>query len=192
VTWLAGKLLELRGWEFTGELPDAPKMIIVGAPHTTNWDFIVYLGFLHHFGVKASFIGKHTLFRWPFGYFFRWLGGIPVDRSRAAGLVQQVVEAIANSERMILVMAPEGTRKPVPYWKSGFLKIAAKAEIPIVLGYVDFPNRRAGLGPMVRYDGDATSLMDRARQFYADKQGLHPEGKGPVRVREEVEPDTGG
>lgn len=192
MTWLAGKLLELRGWEFTGELPDAPKMIIVGAPHTTNWDFIVYLGFLHHFGVKASFIGKHTLFRWPFGYFFRWLGGIPVDRSRAAGLVQQVVEAIANSERMILVMAPEGTRKPVPYWKSGFLKIAAKAEIPIVLGYVDFPNRRAGLGPMVRYDGDATSLMDRARQFYADKQGLHPEGKGPVRVREEVEPDTGG
>jgi 1-acyl-sn-glycerol-3-phosphate acyltransferase len=192
VTWLAGKLLALRGWEFTGELPDVPKLIVIGAPHTTNWDFIVYLGFLHHFGVKASFIGKHTLFRWPFGYFFRWLGGIPVDRSRAAGLVQQVVEAIANSERMILVMAPEGTRKPAPYWKSGFLKIAAKAEIPIVLGYVDFPNRRAGLGPMVRYDGDATRLMDQARQFYADKQGLHPEGKGPVRVGEEVEPESGG
>lgn len=189
MTWLVNKWLTLRGWKFTGELPDVPKMIIIGAPHTTNWDFIIYLGFLRHFRIKASFIGKHTLFRWPFGYFFRWLGGISVDRSKAAGLVQQVVNAIADSDRMILVMAPEGTRKPAPYWKSGFLKIASKADIPIVLGYVDFPNRRAGLGPMVRFDGDAKGLMDQARVYYADKEGLHPEGKGPVKVREEVESD---
>lgn len=191
MTWLADKLLRLKGWRFTGELPDLPKLIIIGAPHTSNWDFIIYLAALHHYRMKASFIGKHTLFRWPFGYFFRWLGGIPVDRSKPGGLVRQVVDAIERSERMILVMAPEGTRKAAPFWRSGFLQIAAKAELPIVLGYVDLGNRLAGLGPLLRFDGGVTRFMDQARRFYADKQGLHPEGKGPVRVREEVVPDPG-
>jgi 1-acyl-sn-glycerol-3-phosphate acyltransferase len=187
VTWLADKLLQLRGWRFTGELPDLPKLIVIGAPHTSNWDFIIFLGALHHFRMKASFIGKHTLFRWPFGYFFRWLGGIPVDRAKPGGLVQQVVDAIKQSDRMILVMAPEGTRKPAPYWKSGFLQIAALAEIPIVLGYVDYPNRLAGMGSLLSFDGDASRFMDEARKFYVDKEGLHREGKGPVMVREEVD-----
>ena len=188
MTWLADKLLKLRGWRFTGELPDVPKLIVIGAPHTTNWDFIIFLGALHHYRMKASFVGKHTLFRWPFGYFFRWLGGIPVDRSKPAGLVQQVVDAITGSDRMILVMAPEGTRKAAPHWKSGFLQIAARAEVPIVLGYVDYPNRRAGMGPLVWFDGDVPEFMDAARQFYADKEGLHSKGKGPVTVREEIDP----
>jgi 1-acyl-sn-glycerol-3-phosphate acyltransferase len=191
VTWLADKLMKLRGWAFTGALPDVPKLMIIGAPHTSNWDFIIFLAALHHYRMKASFIGKHTLFRWPFGYFFRWLGGIPVDRSKPGGLVQQVVDAIAGADRMVLVMAPEGTRKAAAHWKSGFLQIAAKAEIPIVLGYVDFPNRRAGLGPLLTFDGDAARFMDQARAFYSDKQGRHPEGKGPVRVREEAGPDDG-
>ncbi|MDP9493758.1 MAG: lysophospholipid acyltransferase family protein [Actinomycetota bacterium] len=189
MTWLAHTLLKLMGWRFTGTLPDLPKLIIIGAPHTTNWDFIIFLAALHHYRMKASFIGKHTLFRWPFGHFFRWVGGIPVDRSAPRGLVQQVVDAIVSADRMILVMAPEGTRKPAPHWKSGFLQIAAKANIPIVLGYVDFPNRRAGLGPLVSLDGDATKFMNQARSFYADKEGRRPEGKGPVRVRAEGKPD---
>ena len=191
MTWLADKLLKLAGWRFTGALPDTPKLIIIGAPHTTNWDFIIFLAALHHYRMKASFIGKHTLFRWPFGYFFRWVGGIPVDRSAPRGLVQQVVDAIADADRMILVMAPEGTRKAAPHWKSGFLQIASKAGIPIVLGYVDFPNRLSGLGPVLRFDGNTSGFMDQARRFYADKQGRHPEGKGPVRVREEGSPDVG-
>lgn len=103
--------------------------------------------------------------------------------------MQQVVDAIERSDRMILVMAPEGTRKAARFWKSGFLQIATRADIPIVLAYVDFLNRRAGMGPLIRFDGNVTGFMDRARSFYADPQGLHPEGKGPVRVREEVEPD---
>jgi len=187
VNWLAYKLLQIRGWEFTGKLPDLPKLIIIGAPHTSNWDFIIYLGALHHYRMKASFIGKHTLFRWPFGYLFRWLGGIPVDRTRSTGIVQQVVDAIEQCDRMILVMAPEGTRLAAPFWKSGFLQIAAQAGVPISLGYVDFPNRRAGIGPLLCFAGDVTGFMDEARSFYADRQGLHPEGKGPVRVREEAD-----
>jgi 1-acyl-sn-glycerol-3-phosphate acyltransferase len=188
VTWLVDKLLKLGGWEFEGDLPNLSKLIIIGAPHTSNWDFIIYLGALHHYRLKASFIGKHTLFRWPFGYFFRKMGGIPVDRSKAGGLVQQVVDVIGRSDRMVLLMAPEGTRKAAPFWKSGFLQIAAQAEVPILLAYVDFPNRRAGLGPLLGFDGDVTRFMDQARSFYADKQGLRSHDKGPVRVREEVEP----
>jgi len=188
VTWVVDKLLKLRGWRFTGELPDLRKVIVIGAPHTTNWDFILFLGALHHYRMRASFIGKHTLFRWPFGYFFRWLGGIPVDRTKPGGLVQQVVDAIRASDRMILVMAPEGTRKAAPYWKSGFLQIAAGADVPIVLAYVDYPNRHVGMGPLISYHGDASAFMDELRLFYADKVGRHPEGKGPVAIREEIEP----
>ncbi len=99
-----------------------------------------------------------------------------------------MVDAIRASDHMILVMAPEGTRKAATYWKSGFLQIAAGAEVPIVLAYVDYPNKRVGMGPLVSYEGDASSFMDQARLFYADKVGRHPEGKGPVAIREETEP----
>lgn len=187
MTWLAERILKLWGWEFTGAVPDVPKLIIIGAPHTTNWDFVVYLGALRHYRLHASYIGKHTLFRWPFGYVFRKLGGIPVDRSQPGGLVQQVVDALDRSERMALVMAPEGTRRPAPYWKSGFLNIAARARVPILLAYLDYPSKRAGMGPLIEFDGDISGFMDRCREFYADKRGLHEENKGPVIVREELE-----
>ena len=187
MTWLAERILKLLGWQFTGVVPDLPKLIIIGAPHTTNWDFVVYLGALRHYRLDASYIGKHTLFRWPFGYLFRRLGGIPVDRSEPGGLVKQVVDALDRSERMVLVIAPEGTRGPAPFWKSGFLNIAARAGVPILLAYIDYPSKRAGMGPLIEFDGDISGFMDRCREFYADKVGLHKENKGPVAVREELE-----
>jgi 1-acyl-sn-glycerol-3-phosphate acyltransferase len=187
VTWLADKILELLGWKFTGSVPDLPKMIIIGAPHTTNWDFLVYLGALHHYRLDASYIGKHTLFRWPLGWLFRRLGGIPVDRTKPGGQVRQVVDALESSDRMILVIAPEGTRSAAPHWKSGFLHIAAEAGVPILLAYIDFPSRRAGMGPLVDFDGDIAGFMDRCREFYAGKRGLHRDNEGPVAVREELE-----
>lgn len=183
--WLAYRYLKLRGWSFEGQLPDVPKMIVIGAPHTSNWDFILFLGALHHFRIKVTYIGKHTLFRWPFGWLFRALGGIPVDRSKPGGLVRQVVDAMETADRMVLVIAPEGTRKAAPYWKSGFLKIADVTGVPIVLAAVDSSKKRLVIGPAVSFDGDTKSFMDAAREFYADKEGLHPELKGPVGVRGE-------
>lgn len=183
--WLAYRYLRLKGWSFEGRLPDVSKMIVIGAPHTTNWDFILFLGALHHFRIRATFIGKHTLFRWPFGWFFRALGGIPVDRSKPGGLVSQVVAAMESADHMILVIAPEGTRKAAPTWKSGFLKIAEAADVPVVLGGVDFSSRRLVIGPALRYDGNSMDFMDKARAFYTDMEGLHPELQGPVRVRGE-------
>jgi 1-acyl-sn-glycerol-3-phosphate acyltransferase len=186
VTRLAHLVLRLAGWEFRGAVPDIPKMVIVGAPHTTNWDFVLFLGALRAYRMRARFIGKHTLFRWPFGHFFRALGGIPVDRGRPGGVVLQVAEAFAREERMVLVIAPEGTRQPAPYWKSGFLGIAEEAGVPIVLAAVDYPRKEVTIGPVLHYDGDAGRFMAQARAFYEGKVGLHPAGGGPVMVREEL------
>lgn len=160
-------------------------MIVVGAPHTTNWDFILFLGALRAYHFKARYIGKHTLFRPPFGWFFAAFGGIPVDRTRAGGMVRQVADAFAGADEMILVMAPEGTRKAARWWKSGFLNIAAEAGVPVVLAAVDFAAKSVTLGPVIEFDGDHKAFMDQARQFYQGRKGLKPDGVGPVRVREE-------
>jgi 1-acyl-sn-glycerol-3-phosphate acyltransferase len=186
VKWLAEKYLRLRGWKFTGEIPDLPKLLVIGAPHTTNWDFVLFLAALRHYEINVTYIGKHTLFRWPFGYFSRRWGGIPVDRSTPGGLVRQVVEAIDRVDEMILVMAPEGTRKAAPNWKGGFLRIAESAGIPIVFAYIDFPSKRAGIGPLIEYAGDPGGFMDQARDFYGDKSGLDVSKKGPIRLESET------
>ncbi|MEA1902519.1 MAG: 1-acyl-sn-glycerol-3-phosphate acyltransferase [Actinomycetota bacterium] len=183
--WLSYMWFKLRGWSFAGEFPDDAKLIAVGAPHTTNWDFVLFLAALHNWKFKAKFIGKHTLFRWPFGYFFRFFGGIPVDRDKPGGIVGQVREAFDASDRMILVMAPEGTRKPAPYWKSGFVKIAEGTGVPVVFAGVDGKNKVLTIGPKIRYTGDTGAFMDVPREFYDDKNGIKPEGKGPVRLKEE-------
>ena len=148
-------------------------------------DFILFLGALRHFDIRVKYLGKHTLFRWPFGYFFRAFGGIPVDRSRPGGVVSQVKEAFDEREEMILVVAPEGTRQKVPYWKSGFIKIAEGVGVPIVFAGIDFPNKTVSLSPPVSYEGDVTGFMNQARSFYEGKDGLKPDFKGPVRVKEE-------
>jgi 1-acyl-sn-glycerol-3-phosphate acyltransferase len=192
VKWLAYRWFKLFGWTFVGDFPENPKLIAVGAPHTTNWDFIAFLAALHFWDFKASFIGKHTLFRWPFGYFFRFFGGIPVDRSKPGGVVRQVAEAFDMADEMILVLAPEGTRRAAPTWKSGFLQIAEAVGVPIVFVSIDYPKREITIGPLVEYKGDladgrdVAELMDTARAFYSDKAGLRSEGKGPVRLEDET------
>ena len=181
--WLSHRVLTALGWEFLGEVPDVPKMVIIGAPHTSNWDFFLFLAALHHYRLSVNYLGKHTLFRWPFGFLFRRLGGIPVDRSRAGGVVGQVKQEFDQADQMILVLAPEGTRKAAPQWKSGFLEIATAAQVPIVLAGVNYPSKTVTIGP--HYEATAMGLMDAVRAFYADKVGRHPQGKGPVALRTE-------
>ncbi len=185
MTWLAEKFLKWRGWRFIGDIPDLEKMILIGAPHTSNWDFIAYLAAIRHWRISPRFIGKHTLFRWPFGYFFRRFGGIPVDRTKPGGMVGQVTEEFEKLERMILVMAPEGTRKVAPYWKSGFVRIAADAGVPLVPVYIHFPRKEVVLGSPIHFDGDEKVLMDELRIFFEAGEGKEGQGKGPVRLKEE-------
>lgn len=186
VKWLAYKVLSLLGWEFSGEVPEVPRLVIAGAPHTTNWDFVLFMAALHYYDIKVKYIGKHTLFRWPFGYFFRWLGGIPVNRSAPQGLIRQVVEALEGEETAILVMAPEGTRSPAPYWKRGFFHIAEGLQAPIVLAGVDYSSKRVHIGEPIRSDQGSRSVMDEARLFFEDFGGKDPAKKGPVRLEKET------
>lgn len=182
---LAAKWLASRGWKFIGVMPELDKMIIIGAPHTSNWDFIVYLAAIRHWQISPRFVGKRTLFRRPFGGLFRRLGGIPVDRSGPWGMVGQVAELFEASEQMILVVAPEGTRTAAPYWKSGFVRIAAEARVPIVPARIDFPRKRVELGSPIDFEGDERALMDRLRVFYEVSKGKDGRGKGPVRLKDE-------
>lgn len=180
MSWLAYWCLRLAGWRFLGELPPDPKFVVVGAPHTSNWDFLVFMGGLWHFRQKARFLAKRGLFRWPFGHFFRALGGIPVGGRRDAGVVSSAVAEFARSEEMVLVIAPEGTRTRAPHWKLGFVAIAEQAGVPIVLAGLDFPSKTVTVGPTIVYDGDLDALMETAGRFFAGMTGLHPGLESPV------------
>lgn len=183
---LVHRLLRWFRWHFEGVIPDQPKMIILGAPHTSNWDFLIFLGALHAYDIEVKYMAKEGLFKWPLGPLLRFWGGIPVGGSRKGGVVGQVVEAFDNNDRMILLIAPEGTRAWAPHWRSGFLRIAETADVPVVMVSIDIPRRRVEVGPNLRYaGGDVTPFMDEARAFYAAKEGVRPTSKGPVRVEEE-------
>ncbi len=131
----------LTGWRFEGTFPNLPKMVVIVAPHTSNWDFFVGLMAMFGMGMRGTFLGKHTLFRWPIGIFMRWLGGVPVDRSSSHNVVDQTVDYFRKRERMILALSPEGTRKKLPAWRTGFYYVAKGAGVPIVPVSFDYPKR---------------------------------------------------
>jgi len=180
-------ILRLGRWKTVGEVPPLSKMVIIGAPHTSNWDFPVGMLAARALGVKIRFLGKHTLFRLPYGWFFHMLGGIPVDRSRPGGIIGQISEAFASAARLTMVIAPEGTRSHKPYWKSGFYEIARAAGVPIVLACLDGERRQVRIGPTIETTGNVTADMDRIRAFYAGIRGIKPEKAGTVRLRAEDE-----
>lgn len=186
ISYVAGwALLNLMGWEFDpGQKPEGKKFVLVAAPHTSNWDLPLMLACSYLSGYRLSWLGKHTLFRGVGKPFFRWLGGVPVDRTAPQGLVQQVVDIFSERDSLILAIPPEGTRAKTDGWKTGFYYIALGAEVPIVLSYLDYGNKRAGFGPVIEPSGDIEADFELFRQFYADKRGLYPEWQGEVKVRE--------
>ena len=143
---ISNSILRMTGWSVEGKLPDLPKYILVGAPHTSNWDFVLFLGIIFKLKVNVKFMGKAELFRSPFGWFFYWCGGIPVDRKKSQGLVEQMVDACGKSENFILTIAPEGTRHHVTEWKRGFYHIAKNAGTPIVMAIVDGKHKTVHVG----------------------------------------------
>lgn len=180
-------VMGLGRWGVVGEVPPLRKMVIIGAHHTSNWDFVIGMLAARALGVKIRFLGKHTLFRPPFGWFFRMLGGIPVDRSRPGGIIGEISEAFARTDDMVLVLAPEGTRSHKPYWRSGFYEIARATGAPIVLAALDARTRRVRIGPTIATTGDVRADMDRIREFYSQYQGIKPEKAGRVRLKGEEE-----
>ena len=166
--------LWIQGWRVQGQLPDIPKFVIVGAPHTSNWDFAMFLALAFVLKGDLRYMGKKELFRWPFAGFFRWCGGVPVDRSRSQGLVEQMVQAIREADHFQLVITPEGTRKVVSQWKLGFYHIAKRAGIPIVAGYVDSCTKTCGIGPTFTLTDDLEADIKAIQAFFKDKVGINP------------------
>jgi len=182
---LAIWVLRLCDWRLAGRAPDLPKYVIVFGPHTCNWDFPLAMLAAKGYGIRLSWLGKHTIFRWPFSGFLRHLGGIPVHRGHHEGIVGQTVAAFAAADSMVLGLTPEGTRRLTPHWKSGFYQIALAAGVPIVVASIDRPSRRITIGPAIFPSGDVRHDMDRVRAFYAGTQGIHPERASAIRLREE-------
>jgi 1-acyl-sn-glycerol-3-phosphate acyltransferase len=167
--------LRMLGWHVQGQLPESSKFVIVGAPHTSNWDFVMFLALAFILRGNLRVMGKKVLFYPPYGWFFRWCGGVPVDRSKPHGLVEQTVQAINASDHFQLVITPEGTRKKVDRWKQGFYYIAKKADIPIVAGYVDSRTMTCGIGPTFTLTDDMESDIKSMQAFFKDKVGINPE-----------------
>ncbi|MGI8943955.1 MAG: 1-acyl-sn-glycerol-3-phosphate acyltransferase, partial [Qipengyuania sp.] len=162
-------LYRRKGWRLEGKRPAARKFIIVGAPHTSNWDFIFFLGATHELGIRPSFMGKHTLFQGPQRPFMLDMGGVPIDRSKKSNYVEQVVRAFADADELALVIAPEGSRSSSGGWRSGFYHIAMAAGVPIVPAWVDHASMRGGLGEPLMPCGDYRADLAKLAAFYRKK-----------------------
>ena len=150
-----------------GELPDLPKFVLIGAPHTSNWDLPNALAAGLHYGVGIHWMGKDSIFKWPFGGLMRWMGGIPVDRSKRNNAVTQMVEIFNAAEELIVVIPPEGTRSEVERWKSGFYHIAVGAKVPIVMAFMDYNRREVGIKGVFYPTGDYDADVAKIQAVYA-------------------------
>jgi len=167
-------VLGVLGWRVEGGFPNQPKFVVAIAPHTSNWDFVIGLSVLFAFELSIGFLGKHTLFRWPFGGLMRWMGGIPVDRASPHGVVGDSIAGFSQMERRILAIAPEGTRRPVAHFKSGFLQIARGAGVPVVLASIDYAAKCVRLGPWFEPGEDIEAERRRTEAFFATVRGKRP------------------
>ncbi|MBN2808095.1 MAG: lysophospholipid acyltransferase family protein [Deltaproteobacteria bacterium] len=170
---IARSLFKLNGWKIVDRSTGSKKYILIGAPHTSNWDFPMFLLIMMELNLKAYWLGKHTLFNWPFGALFHWLGGLPVDRTRSTNIVQQCVDYFAAEDALIIANTPEGTRSRVDRWKTGFYHIATGAGIPIALGYLDYRKKEGGIAGLFQPTGDIDADMKTIKAFYRNVSGKH-------------------
>jgi 1-acyl-sn-glycerol-3-phosphate acyltransferase len=173
--WFSLTVLKITGWRAHGRLPATTKFVLVGAPHTSNWDLPYALFIIFVLRGKIYWLGKESLFRRPLKGFFKWLGGIPIDRSKSKNVVAQSIQQFHQNEKLILTIAPEGTRSRVKKWKTGFYHIAKGANVPIVLGFLDYRRKTGGIGPVIYPTGNIDADMETIRAFYDGITGKFPE-----------------
>ncbi|MBP6870761.1 MAG: lysophospholipid acyltransferase family protein [Bacteroidales bacterium] len=172
----AKALLKIMGWRITGVIPPGTKKCIIAvAPHTSYWDFVIGRLAYWVMGIKASFLIKKEVFRFPFKFLLLSMGGIPVDRGRSSKMVEQVAEQFRKADSLYIVITPEGTRKPVRNWKKGFYYIAMQAQVPIALGYLDYARKEGGVGKVIFPNGDYDSQLKEIKEFYRSMTPKHPE-----------------
>ena len=175
--WLSKTILRLFGWRTNGALPDGiKKAVVVSAPHTSYWDFVV--GRLTFWAIRVNirFLIKKEVFIFPLGWMFEQIGGLPVDRGKyKSNMVKQVVSMFNEHDSLVVVITPEGTRNLVENWKKGFYLIAMEAGVPLALSFIDYKNKTGGIGPILHPTGDYEKDMVFIQDFYRDKTACHPE-----------------
>lgn len=178
--WFGKTMMKLSGWKVEGSLDDIRKGVIIVAHHTSNWDF--WHGLMASFSLRLRtfWLGKHTLFRNPFGKFLKWLGGIPIDRSGASNVVEQTVQAFKEAEELLLTVTPEGTRKKVAQWKTGFYYIAKNAGVPIICAFIDYKRKVVGLGMVIWPGDDIKADWEKIKDFYQSVTAKYPEKTGAL------------
>jgi 1-acyl-sn-glycerol-3-phosphate acyltransferase len=180
--------LRLVRWRTAGEVPS--RGILVGAPHTSNWDWVLTLLLGWDSSVRIRLLVKHSFFKGPLGVLMRATGAVELDRDNPGATIKSLLAEAADDESFLLGIAAEGTRSKVDYWKSGFYRISQQTGIPVTLAYLDKPSRTVGWGPTFELTGDVRADMDRVREFYADKTAIRPELTTEPRLREEGKPPT--
>lgn len=172
---LARFIFWLFGWKTEGKIPPIKKFVAIAGPHTSGWDFVVGVLGKYIYDLELKFLGKEEIFRFPFKRLLYGLGGIPVNRSSSHHVVDQVVKMFNKSEHFILALSPEGTRQYVPKWRKGFYYIALGAKVPIVMCYIDFANKKVGIGPTFYPTGNYEKDLEEIMNFYRPIKGRHPE-----------------
>ncbi|MCZ6579712.1 MAG: lysophospholipid acyltransferase family protein [Gammaproteobacteria bacterium] len=175
IAWLG---LRLAGWKLKGRPPRARKYVIIAYPHTSNWDFPLGLSACIIYRIKVYWLGKDSLFKGPAGPIMKWLGGIPIDRSKAQDFIKQVIETFDQSEQMVIAVAPEGTRSAVKKWKTGFYHIASGANVPIVPGYLDYAKKEVGFLESFYPGGDIDKDIPAIKAIYGTIQGKNADQSG--------------
>lgn len=169
---LASWLMRLSGWQLVGQIPPLKRFVLIAAPHTSNWDFVLMVLVVLKASIDLHWMGKHSLFKPPFGGLMRWLGGIAIDRSKANNVVSQMVDIFAQRDELILLITPEGTRSQVERWKTGFYSIAHGAGVPIVPVYVDGEQRTLTFGEPFVPSGDLDTDLPKIQARYAGLRGV--------------------
>lgn len=177
-------LYRRHGWRAEGVVPAPRRFVIIAAPHTSNWDFLYFLGLTQALGIDAHFMAKKQLFRWPLGGFMRDMGGIMVDREKGGNYVAAMVDEFARRDEFMLTIAPEGTRGAVRQWRTGFYQIALAAKVPMVIGLMDYARKVGGLGPAIMPTGDYAADMAPIAAFYRSVTPRHP-AKAMANIVEE-------
>ncbi len=172
-----------QGWTVIGPIPEPRKFVVIAAPHTSNWDFVYFIGATRKLGAHLSFMGKKQLFRWPFEKAMRELGGIPVDRSASKNYVQQMADEFCTRSEFMLTIAPEGTRGKVGQWRTGFYHIAMEAGVPLVFGVMDYKRKFVGLSEVFQPTGDYEADMIKIRAYYSQFTPKHPQLGNPGTTR---------
>ena len=181
---IARAILRMIGWRTFVIPPRTSRYVLIGAPHTSNWDFFMMLLLMAAERIPIRWMGKDTLLRGPLGPFMRSLGILPVNRRERTNLVDQVAAKFEEFDNLVIGISPEGTRSKTYRWRTGFYYIALKAQVPIVMGYIDYGNKTCGLGPSFKPSGDIQADFEIIRDFYTDIKGKYPQKQGKIKLSE--------